>query len=68
MLEISYTLTLKQLHQITLELKKYLWHKLKLEKTQNVSKVTTYKQVGSSVPKVRIVVIVIDNHMVVIQV
>jgi len=66
MLETSYTLNLKQLHKIALELKKYLWHKLKPEKTQNVSKVTTYKQVGSLVPKVGIVAIIIDNHMVVI--
>jgi hypothetical protein len=54
------------LHKIALELKKYLWHKLKPEKTQNVSKVTTYKQVGSLVPEVGIVAIIIDNYMVVI--
>jgi hypothetical protein len=52
--------------KITHELKRYLWKKLKLEKTQNVSKVTTDKQVGSLVPKVGTVAVAIDNHMVVI--
>ncbi len=33
MLEISYTLNLGQLFKIALEFKKYLWQKLKLEKT-----------------------------------
>jgi hypothetical protein len=41
---------------------------LKPEKTQNVSKVTIYKQVGFSIPKVGITTLTIDNHMVVIQV
>jgi hypothetical protein len=33
MFETSYTLNLGQLLEIALELKKYLWQKLKLEKT-----------------------------------
>jgi hypothetical protein len=33
-----------------------------------MSKTTTDKQVGSSVPKVKTTTIAIDNHMVVIQV
>ncbi len=33
MLEINYTLNLGQLLKIALELKKYLWQKLNLEKT-----------------------------------
>jgi hypothetical protein len=33
MLETSYTLNLGQLLEIALELKRYLWQKLKLEKT-----------------------------------
>jgi hypothetical protein len=41
MLETSYTLNLGQLFKITLELKRYLWQKLKLEKTQNLSRATT---------------------------
>jgi hypothetical protein len=47
MLETSYTLTLGQLLKITLELKIYLWRKLKVEKFQNVCKTTIEKQVGS---------------------
>jgi hypothetical protein len=41
---------------------------LKLKKTQNVSKTTTKKQVGSSVPKVGTTNVAIDNHMAIIQV
>jgi hypothetical protein len=41
MLETSYILSLKQLFKITLDLKTYLWKKLKPEKTRNSSKVTT---------------------------
>jgi hypothetical protein len=40
MQEISYTLNLGQLFKIAPELKRYLWQKLKLDKTQNVSKTT----------------------------
>jgi len=42
--------------------------KAKTEKTHNVSKLTTKKQVGSSVPKVGIDAVAIDNHMAIIQV
>ncbi len=66
MLETNYTLNLRQFLKITLELKRYLW--LKLEKTQNVSKSTIKKQVGSLVPKVRTSIVAIDNHIAVIQV
>jgi len=41
---------------------------LKPEKTHNVSKATTNKQVGSSVTKVGTTIIAIDNHVIVIQV
>ncbi len=41
---------------------------MKLEKTQNVSKTTTMKQVSSSVLEVQIDALVIDNHMVIIQI
>ncbi len=41
---------------------------MKLEKTQNVSKVTTKKQVDSIVQEVGTTVVAIDNHMVIIQV
>jgi hypothetical protein len=44
------------------------WQKLKPEKTQNLNETTTNKQVGSLVPKVRTVVVAIDNHMAKIQV
>jgi hypothetical protein len=59
---------LGQLFKITLELKKYLWQKLKLEKTHNLNKETTNKQVVFSIPKVRTTTIAIDNHMAIIQV
>jgi hypothetical protein len=54
--------------KIAPKLKRYLWQKLKLEKTQNVSKTTIEKQVGFLVPKVRTVAITINNHMAIIQV
>jgi S-adenosylmethionine:tRNA-ribosyltransferase-isomerase (queuine synthetase) len=41
---------------------------LKLKKTQYVNKVTTKKQVGSSILKVGTTVVAMDNHMAVIQV
>jgi hypothetical protein len=56
------------LFKIAFELKRYLWQKLKPKKIQNVSKTTTNKQVGFLVPKVRTIVVVINNHMVLIQV
>jgi hypothetical protein len=68
MLETSYTLNLRQLLKITPTLKKYLWQKLKPEKIQNVSKAATKKQVGYSVPEVGIVLVLIYNHMAIIQV
>ncbi len=68
MLKISYTLNLRQFLKIAHDLKRYLWQKLKLEKTQNVGKKTTKKQVGSSISKVGTTIVAIDNHMAVIQV
>jgi hypothetical protein len=68
MLETSYTLNLGQLLKIVFELKRYIWQKLKLEKTQNLSNVTKEKQIGFLVLEVGRVVVVIDNHMAVIQV
>jgi hypothetical protein len=68
MLEESYTLSLGQLLKIALEWKIYLWKKLKLEKVHNLSRKTIDKQVGSSVPEVKIVAITIDIHMAIIQV
>jgi hypothetical protein len=46
----------------------YLWQKLKPDKTQNLSKTTMNKQVNYSIPKVGTTVVVIDNHMAIIQV
>jgi hypothetical protein len=68
MLETSYTLNLRQLLKIVHEFKRYLWKKLKLEKTQNVSRATIEKQVGFSIPKVGTIVVAINNHIVIIQV
>ncbi len=67
-LQTSYTLSLGQLHKIARELKQNLWQKIKLEKTQNVNKATTKKQVGYSVLEEGITIVTIDKHMVVIQV
>ncbi len=68
MLETNYTLNLRQLLKIVPELKKYLWHKLKPKKTQNVNKINTKKQVGYLVLEVRTSAVTIDNRMEVIQV
>jgi hypothetical protein len=68
MLETSYTLNLGQLLKIALKLQKYLWQKLKLEKIQNLNRATTNKQVGYIVLEVGTIVVVIDNHMAIIQV
>jgi hypothetical protein len=43
MLETSYNLNLGHLFKIALELKIYMWQKLKPKKTKNVSRATTYK-------------------------
>jgi len=61
-------LNLGQLFKIVLELKIYMWQKLKLEKNQNVSKATTKKQAGFSILEVGTTIVAIDNHMVIIQV
>jgi hypothetical protein len=68
MLETSYTLNLGNLLKIVPRLKRYLWHKLKLDKTQNPSKTTTDKQISFSISEVGTFAITIDNHMAVIQV
>jgi hypothetical protein len=68
MLETSYTLNLGQLLKIVSELKRYFGQKLKPKKIQNVSKVTTKKQVGFLVPKVGTIAIVINNCMAIIQI
>ncbi len=54
--------------KIALELKMYLWKKLKPKKTQNLNKTTMNKQVNYSILEVGTTVVVMDNHMVVIQV
>jgi hypothetical protein len=59
---------LGQLFKITPELKRCFWHKLKPEKTYNLSKSTIDKQVSSLVTKVGTTIVAIDNHMAVIQV
>jgi hypothetical protein len=68
MLETNYTLSLGQFLKIAFELKRYLWQKLKLEKIQNLNRITTKKQVGFSIPEAGIANVVIDNQMAVIQV
>jgi hypothetical protein len=56
------------LFKIAPRLKIYIWKKLKLEKTQNVSRATIEKQVGSSILEVGTTIVTIDNHMAIIQV
>jgi len=56
------------LFKIAPKFKKYLWQKLKLEKTQNVSRATIDKQVGYSLLEVGTTIVTIDNHMAIIQV
>jgi hypothetical protein len=68
MLKTSYTLNLAQLLKIVLEFKRYFWQKLQLKKTQNSSRVTTKKQVSCSILKLGTTVVIIDNHMAIIQV
>ncbi len=68
MFKTSYILKLGQLFKIALKFKRYLWQKLKLEKTQNLNKATTQKQVNYLVPKLGTIALVMDNHVVVIQV
>jgi hypothetical protein len=70
MLETNYTLNLGQLLKITFELKIYLCQKLKkkIKITRIVNKTTIDKQVGSLVPKVGTTIVVIYNHMAIIQV
>jgi hypothetical protein len=68
MLETNYTLSLGHLFKIAIELKRYLGHKLKSHKTQNLSITTTNKQACSLVPEVGTIVVAKDNHMKIIQV
>ncbi len=67
MLKISYTLSLGQLLKITFKLKKNLLQKLKPKKTKNFNKVTTNKQAGSSIREVGTIVVVVNNHLEIIQ-
>jgi hypothetical protein len=68
MLKTCYTLNLEQLLKIALELKRYLWQKLKLKKTKNVSRATTNKQVNFSILEIRTTIVAINDHMTIIQV
>jgi uncharacterized protein YlxP (DUF503 family) len=54
--------------KIAPKLKRYLWQKLKLEKTHNLSRATIETQVSSSVLEVGIAIVAVDNHMAVIQI
>ncbi len=68
MLEISYDFILGQLLKIAPKLKSYFWQKLKADKILNLNITTINKQVISLVSKVAIVAVIINNHMVIIQV
>jgi len=68
MLKKCYILSLSQLLKITPELKRYIWQKLKPKKIQNVNKVTTYKQVRFLIPMVGTIIVIINNHITIIQI
>jgi hypothetical protein len=55
MLETSYTLNLRQLLKMALELKRYLWKKMKLDQPFVILEVA-------------IVIITTNNHIVIIQI
>jgi hypothetical protein len=70
-METTSTLKLGQLLKITLDDKKYMWQKLKLEKPNIATQVILDFNVAIVVEthsKVDTVVIKVDNYMVVIQV
>ncbi len=52
MLETNDTLNLRQLLKILLELKRYLWQEMKLDKPQNVAKAITKKTIPSIIQEV----------------
>ncbi len=71
MMETTCTLRLGQILQITLDLKKYMWQKLKLKKPNITNKMISKPSVATMVEthyKVNIVVIKVDNQVEVIQV
>jgi hypothetical protein len=68
MLETSYTLNLGQFINITPNLKKYLWQKLKANKPYINIRPMNEKTTSYVVPNINITTIVIYNHMDVVQV
>ncbi len=68
MLETSYTLIIGQLIKIVPNLKKYMWQKLNVNKPQINSRSINEKATTYVVPNIGTTTIVIENHMVVIQV
>jgi len=70
-METTYTLKLGQLLKITLDHKKYMWQKLKLEKSNIATQVILEFNVAIVVEthsKVDTVAIKVENYMVVVQV
>ncbi len=70
-METTYTLRLGQLFKITPNLKKYIWHKLKLEKPNITSKMISKPSVSIVVEthsKVNIATIEVNNQMAIIQI
>jgi hypothetical protein len=59
-------LNLEQLFKISIDFKKYLWQKLKLEKPSSCPKIIQEKLVVPFVSNISTTIVVIDNHMVVI--
>jgi hypothetical protein len=68
MLKTSYTLNLAQLFNIAPKFLKIFLAEVKPKKTQNLSRATINKQISSSILEVMIAIVVIYNHMAVIQI
>ncbi len=69
MMETTYTLRLSQLLQITPNLNKYMWQKLKLKKPNITSKmISSVATMVETHFEVDTIVIKVDNQMAIIQV
>jgi len=68
MLETNYTLNLGQLIKITIDLKKYLWQKMKTNKPDMNTKAVNEKAITFVVLDISTTIVAIYNHMAIIQV
>jgi hypothetical protein len=68
MLETSYTLNLEQLIKIILELRIYLWQKMKVDKPHMNTWVMNEKVTMFVIRDISTTIVAINNHMAVIEV